>query len=471
MSSNRSGLRLPISTRLALWYGLTLLILLSLFALFSYVYFRTTLHRDFERHLDHEKRELLPFVRTAGDSISFAELSGLRSVAYQTDGVYGTYVRLLTTDGEVVYRSPNFAGHEQLGVRLPARPTEETLSRDWENEAIRSVYAPISDDEDRLHGWLEVTGFEWSIQQELANLRTSMLAGILLGVILAIGGGYLLARRALQPVASLTDAAKEIHAMDLSKRLPTNFGVRDELTDLAETFNKMIERLEASFERERRFTDNAAHEILTPLSTIRNSAEIALRRERNAEKYKDVIRTVLTDAEEMTDTVRGLLQLARIDRLEQLPRERVDLSEIVKQHLERVRDRAQTEGVEITHELERSVTVLADPGRLREVIENLIDNAVKYTSAGGEVRVAAHRRGGEAHLVVADTGIGFEAEEARHLFDRFYRADSPEVQARSGSGLGLAIVNAIVAAYGGSVSARSSGKGRGSTFEVRLPAV
>ncbi|MEX0599920.1 MAG: histidine kinase dimerization/phospho-acceptor domain-containing protein, partial [Rhodothermales bacterium] len=312
----RTDLRLRISTRLTLWYGLTLLILLSLFALFSYLYFHTSLHRDFDRHLAHEKRQLMPFVRTTGDVPTFAGLSELRSVAYQTDGVYGTYVRLADTDGGVVYRSPNFENHDPLPLDSPDTREEATLSRVWEGDPIRSVYTPIFDADGRLHGWLEVTGFEWTLHQELENLRVSMLVSIVLGVILAIGGGYMLARRALRPVASLTDAAKEIHATDLSTRLPTSFGVRDELTDLAETFNNMIERLEASFDRERRFTNNAAHEILTPLATIRNSAEIALRRGRTSTEYQETIRNILADAEEMTDTVRGLLQLARVDRIQ-----------------------------------------------------------------------------------------------------------------------------------------------------------
>jgi signal transduction histidine kinase len=354
---------------------------------------------------------------------------------------------------------------------LPDVREETTLSRAWEGDPIRSVYTPISDADGRLHGWLEVTGFEWSLHQELENLRTSMLVGIVLGVLLAIGGGYLLARRALQPVASLTEAAKEIHATDLNTRLPTSFGVRDELSDLAETFNNMIERLEASFERERRFTNNAAHEILTPLATIRNSAEIALRRVRTPEKYKETIRSILADAEEMTDTVRGLLQLARVDRIQELTREKIDLSAAVERHIARLCDRAQREGIELAVNADPGVTILADEGRIGEVVTNLVDNAVKYTPHGGHVDVSVRSLDGRAQLVVSDSGVGFNSEQAEHLFDRFYRADVPEVQARSGSGLGLAIVKAIVSVYGGRVAASSEGKGRGSTFLVELPAV
>lgn len=465
-----SRLHLPISIRLTVWYGLTLLILLSLFSLFCYLFFHASLHRDFDRHLSHEKRQLLPFIQfTDAGQPAFASLDELRSVAYETDGIYGTYVRLLSPEGAVLYRSPNFEDHSPLQVRLPATHLEAPISREWEDKPARSSYTPLVSEAGTLQGWLEVTGFEWSLHQELYRLRAAMLIGILLSVLLAIGGGYLLARRALQPVAALTGAANEIRATALSTRLPERFGVRDELTDLAETFNRMLARIEASFARERRFTDNAAHELLTPLTTLRSSIDVALRRERHPAAYQDALRAMMLDVDEMSDTVQGLLQLARIDRLQELPREAVSLSRAVEEHLERFRERALRAGIELKQDVEPDVYVLAEPGRLGEIIDNLVDNALKYTPAGGRVTVVVRSLGPGAHVEVADTGIGFDAEQAAHLFDRFYRADTPEVQARPGSGLGLAIVKAIAHAYGGDVAAYSEGPRQGSRFAVTLP--
>ena len=471
MKQRFSALHLRISARLTLWYGLTLFVLLSLFALFCYLFFHASLHRDFDRHLTHEKRQLLPYIRfEPAGTPAFASLDDLRSVAYETDGVYGTYVRLLSRDGAVLYRSPNFASHLALPVLIPDEPRVRTLSRVWEGEATRTVYTPLLEN-GTLRGWLEVTGFEWSLHQELYRLRLAMLIGIVLSVALAIGGGFLLARRALRPVATITDAAKQIRATDLSARLPSSFGVRDELTDLAETFNEMIGRIESSFERERRFTDNAAHELLTPLTTLRNGIEIALRRERDPKAYRATLSAMMIDVDEMTETVRGLLQLARVDRLNELPRDRVDLSRAVREQVDRLQERAQHEGVEIALRIQPEVRVLADERRLGEVVENLVDNAIKYSRTGGRVTVEVSRRGSDAVLIVSDRGIGFTEEQRRHLFDRFYRADTSDVQARQGSGLGLAVVESIAHAYGGSVSARSPGPMQGSRFEVRLPAL
>lgn len=469
-SSLFSRLRLSISTRLTLWYGLTLLILLSLFALFCYTNFHVSLHRDFDRHLTHEERELMPFVRLEEARPTFASLDNLRSVAYQTDGIYGTYVRLFSPGGEELYRSPNFQGHSALPVRLPDTADEWTVSREWDGKPARSRYAPLSEG-GAVQGWLEVTGFEWSLHQELFRLGRVLMLGIGLSLLLALAGGFLLARRALRPVAALTEAANEIKATDLSARLPMRFGVRDELTDLAETFNGMIERLEASFNRERRFTSNAAHELLTPLTTMYNNVEVALRRARDVETYQKKLRTILVDVEEMSETVRGLLQLSRVERLKELPRERIDLSKETQEHVERCQDRATRQRINLHSSIQPGVHVLADTVHLGEVLDNLLDNALKYTPEGGEVTVFLEAQAGEARLRVSDTGVGFDPEQAEHLFDRFYRVDIPEVQAQAGSGLGLAIVDSFVQVYGGTVSAHSPGLRQGSTFEVRLPLV
>lgn len=463
-------LHLRISTWLTMWYGLTMLILLSLFALFCYLFFHASLHRDFDRHLSHETRQLLPFIQfTENGQPAFALLDELRSVAYETDGIYGTYVRLLSSEGQVLYHSPNFENHSRLPVQIPATRSEDPISRMWEGKPARSDYTPLSEEAGVVQGWLEVTGFEWSLHQELSRLRLALLIGIVLSVLLAIGGGYLLARRALQPVAALTEAANEIRATDLSARLPTSFGAHDELTDLAETFNQMIARIEASFDRERRFTDNAAHELLTPLTTLRNGIEIALRRERDPKAYQSTLNAMVLDVDEMTETVQGLLQLARVDRLHELPKEPVDLSRVAKEHVARYSERAAREGVELRQHIKPHVYVLAEEGRVGEIIDNLVDNAIKYTPEGATVTIEVDSYGGQGRFVVSDTGIGFSLEQKDRLFDRFYRADAKEVQARHGSGLGLAIVQAITQVYGGSVVAHSDGLQRGSRFEVRLP--
>ncbi len=461
--------RLSISTRLTLWYGVTLLVLTSLFALYCYSNFHLSLHRDFDRHLQHETNEFLPYIRLEGELPTLASLGNLHSVAYQTDGIYGTFIRVFTPEGRELYRSPNFEGHETLPVSLPREPHETVKSLVWQDKPTRVRMVPLVAPDGTLKGWLEVAGFEWSLHQELYRLGRSLFGGIILSVLLAIVGGYLLARRALRPVAALTGAAQEIRATDPGARLPEDFGVQDELTDLAKTFNGMIERLEASFRRERRFSSNAAHELMTPLTTMRNTVEVALRRARDPETYRSTLRTVLLDVEEMSETVRGLLRLSQAERLSEMPRTTVDLCELGREHLRRFETAAARKTIRLDLLAERGCFVSGDAVHLGEVLDNLLDNAIKYTPAGGTVILEIEGDDHEVRLRLTDTGIGFPPEQASHLFDRFFRADISEVQAEPGCGLGLAIVQTIIHAYGGSITAHSEGPHQGSMFEIRLP--
>ena len=468
---------LSISVRLALWFGLALLLLLSAFGAVVYGSFHALLHRDFDRHLQHEEHELMPYVEVGPDGPTFESLEGLRSVAYSTDGVFGTYVRLLGPSGAVRYQSPNFAGHDALPVVLPEAPETASESRTWQGEPARTRAVPLRESGGRLAGWLELTGFEWSLHQGLHQLAGSLALGVLVCVALALVGGLWLARRALRPVGALRTAADQMSTADLSARLPTEFGVRDELTELAETFNGWLARLEASVarerasvERERRFSADAAHELLTPLAALRSEAEVALRRDRSADGYREALSGVVAEAERLGETVQGLLRLARAERLARRPDERADLAAVVRSRVEAYRSAADAKGVTLTTGTpDGPVWAAAAEGPLADVVDNLVQNAVKYTPSGGRVEVAVRSEGGAAVLSVIDTGVGMAPDVSARAFERFYRSDEPAVQAEPGSGLGLAVVRAVVEAYGGTVQAESVGPGSGSCFTVTLP--
>ncbi len=472
--ARKSPVRLSISTRLTLWYGCTLGVLLTLFAVFCYASFHRGLHRDFDFHLDHETRALLPHVVVTAAGPSPGNVERLESVAIRTGGVLGTYVRLFDAAGQERYRSPNFADQSLLPVRLPSSPRASTGSLTWSGLPARSAYTPLLEG-GRFVGWMEVTGFEWSLHQELHRLGQTLALGIALGLVLALGGGVLLARRALRPVAALTESAARIGESALGARLPSDFGVQDEISDLAETFNGMLARVEASVERERRFTTNAAHELLTPVATLRSEAEVALRRDRTPEAYRSALGTVLEVAGEMQAVVDGLLALARTEATSgDRPApgvEDVDLGRLVERHVARCRARADEHGIALEVRVETGLVVRAAPAVLGQVVDTLLDNAIKYTPPNGHIGVRLAGDAGHARLVVEDSGIGFSAEVADRLFDRFYRADVAAVQARRGSGLGLSIARAMAERSGGTLRAHSAGDGQGSRFVAAFPLV
>jgi signal transduction histidine kinase len=463
---------LPLSVRLALWYALTLGLLLGAFALFCFAGFRASSQRAFDRHLAHELGTIAPLVRWQPDgTLDVAHLNTSAPPATRITGGGATFARVLTAGGDVLWASDNFSGRDGLAVLT----SDGAESRAWGGTSVRSLARSLSN---ALGTRVEVTGYEWTGPGALRGLAGMLAIGVLLGVLVALAAGWWLAQRALRPVAVLTESAASLaeEGARVGGRLPATFAYRDELTDLAGTFNELLGRLEASVARERRFTANAAHELMNPLASLRSDAEVALRRPRTAPEYREVLGRVVEESERMASSVEGLLHLARAEALGRTPDARLDLSALVRQRVDRLGARAQAAGLTLAADVEPGIRLAAQAAPLVQIIDNLVENAIKYTPSGGSVRVAlTHRHGGgtcsgTARLIVEDTGIGFGGEADR-LFDRFYRSDAPDVQARPGTGLGLAVVKAVAEAYGGRVGCASEGPGAGARFWAELPCV
>ncbi|WP_445664345.1 sensor histidine kinase [Fodinibius sp. AD559] len=462
--------RLSISKKLAFWYGLSLFIMLSAFGYFLYESFHQSIHHNYDRHLRFEAEQLLSHIDTDVDTLAIDLSEYSRSAALKSGVEYGTYVRLYNQEGQLIYRSPNFAGVDQLlQTDIPNSPEEYSFSSQWQNLPARTLFYPIMDNNEELNGWLEVTGFEWTLHEELSRFRRYLLVLIAISVAFSILGGYWLSRRALSPVSSIIKAAKSITATDLDKRIPVNYQVRDELTDLAETFNMMLNRLQKGFEREKRFTSDAAHELMTPLSSLQSDAEIMLRKPRSKEEYRETIRRMLTETRRMSEMVHLLLQLSRVESVHRSQPETINISRITEAVADQHQESAQAKNINIQTQIDPELQVRAHGAYIEEVINNLLENALKYTPEGGAIDLELQRSSGKAVLHLTDTGIGFDEETKKHLFERFYRANQQDVQESPGSGLGLPLVKAIVELYNGKIHAYSEGQGEGSTFVVEFP--
>ncbi len=461
--------RLSISKKLAFWYGLSLFVMLSLFGYVLYETFHQSIHHNYDRHLRFEAEQLLPFIQTE-DSLSI-NLSGYsRNEALQSGVEYGTYVKLYDEQGNQIYSSPNFSKVDQpLETELPGTREEYSFSSQWQDLPARTLFYPITDNGGDFCGWLEVTGFEWTLHEEVNRFRRYLLVFIAISVLFSILGGYWLSRRALSPVASIIDAAKSITATDLDKRIPVNYQVRDELTDLAETFNMMLNRLQRGFEREKRFTSDAAHELMTPLSSLQSDAEIMLRKPRSKEEYRETIQRMLAEVRRMSEMVHLLLQLSRVEADHRSEPERINISSITDKVAKEYQEKCNQENIDLQTQIKADLHVQAHGAYIEEVINNLLENACKYTTEGGEIHLELQQSSGKAVIHLSDTGIGFKEETKKHLFERFYRANESKVQEKPGSGLGLPLVKAIVELYGGKIRAYSDGPGQGSTFVIELP--
>jgi two-component system OmpR family sensor kinase len=294
-----------------------------------------------------------------------------------------------------------------------------------------------------------------------------------IAVLLASVGGYFLARKSLAPVVAMSTQAGRIGAATLHERLPVQ-NEKDELGHLARSFNQLLDRLDQSFDRQRRFMADASHELRTPVAILRGEAEVALARpDRTPEEYRESLAVLRAESQRLTHIVEDLFTLARADA-GQYPLSPHDfyLDELVADCTRTTRTLALAKRITLNCDAPQELPIHADEALLRRMILNLLDNAIKYTPEGGSVSLACRREGGEYMLSITDTGPGIPAELQPRIFERFFRADKARSHSESdggGAGLGLSIARWIAEAHRGRLELVRSDV-TGSTFAAFLPA-
>jgi heavy metal sensor kinase len=308
------------------------------------------------------------------------------------------------------------------------------------------------------------------VDHQLGEVRTALASAIPVGIVLAGGVGYFLARRALAPVDRLRTMTDEVTAERLDRRLPVA-NPHDEMGQLAQTINAMIARLERSFAEVRRFTADASHELRTPLTVLRTEVEVALGKPMSPDETAQLLGSTLEECERLTRLTDQLLTLARQDASPITgANEPVGLVECLASVVETMRPLAEAREVDLHFspgDQTISAQLLGEAALLRQVFINLLDNAIKYSTPGGSVEVGVRIDKVNATVSVADAGEGIAAEHLPHVFNRFYRVDKARTRAAGGSGLGLSIARSIVEAHGGRIQLEST-PGRGTTVTVVL---
>ena len=292
-------------------------------------------------------------------------------------------------------------------------------------------------------------------ENAMEELGEVFLYGSLPALFVALIGGWFLMRRALSPVIRLTQAAERIHLGNLEERLPRS-GTGDELDRLTEVFNAMMGRLEDSLSRIREFTLHASHELKTPLTVMRGELETALRDHNLTSGHRDLFASQLDEIQRLTKIVDGLTLLAKADAGQmRLNSEPVRFDELVKDSFADAQMLGQPANIAVTMAACDEITVRGDRHRLRQLLLNLTDNAIKYNQPQGRVTIALSRKNGTAELTIANTGAGIAPEKLPRAFDRFYRGDPAHNNEVEGCGLGLSIAQWIVHAHGGKIAITS----------------
>ncbi len=379
----------------------------------------------------------------------------LQRLSLETDIGPGRRVRIVTAHGEIL----NF-GHVHT-VPPPFDPSLPTHPAIVGDHAIRFAVVPMM-----YNGQLAYlqSGVQVALVQEsvdrLRNLSLLMLPIVLL---LCVGGGYLLAGRALRPIEAVTAELNAIGPTNLSSRL-TVPPVSDEVARLTAEINLLLERLERASATERRFASDAAHELRTPLAVLRTGLEVALARERTATENRAALGAAHREALSLCRIADELLMLSRLNGEVMVDRHKLNLRALLSEIAGTVGPLAQAREIKLSVDAPEDVFVNGNEGHLRRLIVNLLDNALKFTPAGGAIEVGLKSDANRAILRVADTGEGIHPAELPHIFDRFYRgAGSPG----EGSGLGLSLCREIARAHGGEIAAANLPAG-GTAFVVSL---
>jgi len=301
----------------------------------------------------------------------------------------------------------------------------------------------------------------------LQRLLQILLFAVPLTIVFAGGGGMFLARRAFKPVDQIAKTAREIEEKDLSRRIDVQ--TKDELGRLAATLNQMIDRLEKAFKRQKEFTGDASHELRAPLAVIQAEVTLSLQKDRGKQAYQKSLEIVSQEADHMGVIINQLLTLARADSgKEQLQFTKINLAKFLQDLCTDIEILCQEKGLTLQLDYFENLFINGDSRSLRNLVDNLLTNAIRYTATGGMISVALLRKKNMAVISIADTGIGIPSDELPFIFERFYRVDKARSREDGGSGLGLAICKHIVNTHGGSIEVESQIQ-KGSTFHVKLP--
>jgi two-component system, OmpR family, sensor kinase len=455
-----------VRIRLTLWYASVLALSLIAFALVIYYAAGNIFHERQDESLRSTAQTVASaYIEELGETHS---LPTAGKVVLAEITFPNRYVQLSDNTGNPIATSANLAGST---IAIPAAVFADARTRGFSHATVnglRVTVVPLSSD--KTLGYAAVAEPLSVIEDGLSELRRDLFAGVLLVLLLASAGGYFLARKSLAPIASMNSQTQRISAENLSARLDVT-NSRDELGGLATTINDLLVRLENAFKEQQRFIADASHELRTPLAVLRGETEVALGKTRSVDEYQQSLSLIQDEAERLSRIVEDLFILARqpINTRAALNKERVSLNDAVRDCARAAQVLAFRKGVRLKLENDSpSIALNGDEDLIKRMILNLLDNAVKYTPAGGEISLALVRQNGNAEIVVRDTGIGIPAEAQPRVFDRFYRVDKARARTMGGAGLGLSIAQWIVEVHGGAINLAST-PGHGSTFTVMLP--
>jgi heavy metal sensor kinase len=453
---------LSFAARLNAWFAIVVILLsIALFLIAYLLLYRAVQER--EREIVRSQLDVYRAWYAEGG------LQSLTSRFLEREDKESFFVRVIGPEGVAVFASvPKQAGGLDLDKLRGLTPTE-AIELDWLTVPTRNRRGNWLVATARLPdgSWLQVGKTTEALAELLAQFRTVFGWVALAALVLGVAGGAWLARRALAPVRQLIGTVENVIATgQMDRRMPVP-QTNDEISNLARLFNDMLEKNEMLIRRMREALDNVAHDLRTPLTRLRGVAELALQGEPNAETCRDALLDAMEESDRVLTMLNTLMDISEAETgLMKLDLQPVPLDQVVREVTELFEFVAQEKSITITTTISANLVVRADRNRLRQVLVNLLDNAIKYSAPGAHVEISAEPSPDEVVITVRDTGTGIPAGEIPRIWERLYRGDKSRSQ--RGLGLGLSLVRAIIRAHGGRIEVQST-VGKGSSFVIHLP--
>jgi len=456
-------MNLSIRARAALYFAAAAGGMLTLFALTLFWAVSAGLRADFRERMTKDFAMVFELFR---EERRLNQMDEFRHDANELN----LHMQVQDMKGNVVFESDSWKREGMhlapLDKPMGADPVWRSILSHGKSHRVLSRASLVEADEPPMI--LHLAQSDQTLDDVRAKLLRWSLILIPIMIVLCVGGGFWFARQALRPIDAIRRQADAIGSGDLSARLPIP-AQRDELYWLTRTLNGMLERIEASFRNVKRFTADASHELRVPLTALRGTLELALRRERSPEAYREAIADALEETERLSRLAQDLLMLARVEA-QAAPTVKQPVA--LRAFLTDIFEAAQGLNVDGKVRMELAdipeITLSLDPDQIRRVIFNLIDNAIKYTRPGGDIRVSAETGASHCDIHVSDTGEGIDPEHQEAIFDRFFRVDKARSRQAGGTGLGLSIARSLAESHGGRLTVEST-PGKGSVFTLRLP--
>ncbi len=465
MSSRKQiSFRHTLAFRLTLWYA-------GIFTASSCVAFLLfyTLITSFIR--DRTDQELLSEANRFSALLVSEGAEAVRSAAVieaQAAGVKKVFFRFLSMNGQV-FSSSNMSYwkdipiHEKSIRELLGGKSRafETVTIPERREEVRILYAVLGPST-----ILQVGEAMESYSRFLDAFKGIFIATMTLLIVVAAGIGWFMARQAVSGVEAVTRTAQKISGGTLEERVPVKARA-DEIDQLAITFNQMLDRIQSLLKEIREMTDNIAHDLKSPITRIRGVAEVTLTTGRSLPEYEGMAASTIEECDRLLDMINTMLMISKTEAgVDKLSREEIDLTRLIERACELFEPSGEDKGVTLKWNAPEGIRLVGDNQMIQRMLSNLLDNAVKYTPAGGSVTVSASEEDTQILIAVKDTGIGISPDDLSRIFERFYRGDQSRSEA--GIGLGLSLAKAIARAHGGEITVTSA-PNQGSTFTVILP--